>query len=1332
MYQFQNGVKMKQRTLTLLLLLSSIIYGKVKILSKIPGRIQLEINFSNTSIGRNEKHDFVSHAIQVAAEDEGFEIFAKGIGKPTHHDASVIKEYLNKLQGAQSAFVLEKESIAYNSANVFKVRVTPYKLKQNAKIEIFDTIRVTITYKPQKGTKINNGAYRKRLQSVVVNADEIRIKKSRSIKSSHQTKLTSNRRYLSFSVDNGVSHNDDRETNVGNTCNGIYAVTSQDLLFLGKDIPFSSIAINSANRTIPEFTIPTVNDIPEGAISVHTYAIDNNSDGILNGDDKLLFYGGAQHAWVWNSQKNEWEFSFNQYDYRRIYWIYIAPQLPMPTISNSNNGNIVTYGLELIRKQQTHSLIHNTGNSFQGYSSRYWKWYTLFKNDSKSFQLPVFDEYKYTPISVRFTIPTHLGDLYLKTNNLQKSLVLNNKVSQWIQLPSSTNEVDLCLENSKKSYADILGYDVVYHRNLVYSSLNRPLHFYSLKDKGLMQYHITNNGVIKPLLFRVDEKNNKCAMVAFNIVNDVVQFTDSSGLGYEYFLLDEKGLKSPKLTPVEIANQGEFCQRSIHSIIGEYNYLIISSNELIHGANTFATLKAEDGYTPLVLNIDDVYREFSGGTRTPAALRNAMIYLRDRLPQLEYVVLWGSGHYDYKQLLSNEPNHIFPILDPYPERNPDVIEDYYVSLDVEDKIGEGGADYIISRVPITTTADADAFIEKVKAHQYDSSNTSDVWRNRVVLLSDDNVQAKSLDFANDHYLSNDFIQKWCQSIRPDIDMRTVHLYEYTFEDFTKPDARAAFFKELNRGCGYVNYFGHGAYNMITDEEVFKILDIPQLKNIGRYFFFSLFSCSVGFFDIPDSPDMASQLVIHPNVGAISTFASSRSSGHDSNQKAGRMLYKTIFHDSLSLQTVGVAAYNVKELSSSNQKYVLLGDPSFKAYEKRIPLVPNIQTMSGDSVTTCRVFDSIQVIANSPLWEKGAPFAVRLQNPFRTQEKTKDGDQFNDLEDITYCLPGNELFRNDNLKSDEGTAQTAVIVPRSVQQDTSGVRFTMSMQKGRTIHTGVAKELHVHGMNLDAMDTSDHVGPLIKVRLSPYKGEETDLKEHGFADAGPVIEIPGFTVVEKTFEGHDGKSKTVKEEYVKLDFVLCDSSGIDHYYDNPGEGITIEIDKILPMQSFNKHFKAVQGDTVGALSLVLLKEDIPGKGEYELQIQATDMLGNRSNEKYKLKVTDMGEETYSIGDVFMYPCPISRQKNTRIWFQEFSIDVIRATLKIYTLEGRLIRTIPDIKSGYEWDLRDQKGNLLSPNVYLYRLFVECEDRTSGNGQDGSRLLKSAIKKVTITP
>ena len=87
----------------------------------------------------------------------------------------------------------------------------------------------------------------------------------------------------------------------------------------------------------------------------------------------------------------------------------------------------------------------------------------------------------------------------------------------------------------------------------------------------------------------------------------------------------------------------------------------------------------------LVVNLDQVYNEFSSGIVDPVAIRDFLKYTRTTWSvKPQYVLLFGAGSYDYKNILKLSDHNWVP---PYEtlESNEQIStlasDDYYVFLD---------------------------------------------------------------------------------------------------------------------------------------------------------------------------------------------------------------------------------------------------------------------------------------------------------------------------------------------------------------------------------------------------------------------------------------------------------------------------------------------------------------------------------------------------------------------------------------------------------------------------------------------------------------------------
>ena len=109
-------------------------------------------------------------------------------------------------------------------------------------------------------------------------------------------------------------------------------------------------------------------------------------------------------------------------------------------------------------------------------------------------------------------------------------------------------------------------------------------------------------------------------------------------------------------------------------------------------------------------------------------------------------------------------------------------------------------------------------------------------------------------------------------------------------------------------------------------------------------------------------------------------------------------------------------------------------------------------------------------------------------------------------------------------------------------------------------------------------------------------------------------------------------------------------------------------------------------------------------EYQLQVLATDSSENRvESQVYRFHL----EEPVSITHLLNVPNPI--RTNTVFTYNLAQVPD-QVIVKIYTVSGRLIRTIEDASArrGYneaDWDARDENGERLANGVYFYKVIVK---------------------------
>ena len=173
--------------------------------------------------------------------------------------------------------------------------------------------------------------------------------------------------------------------------------------------------------------------------------------------------------------------------------------------------------------------------------------------------------------------------------------------------------------------------------------------------------------------------------------------------------------------------------------------------------------------------------------------------------------------------------------------------------------------------------------------------------------------------------------------------------------------------------------------------------------------------------------------------------------------------------------------------------------------------------------------------------------------------------------------------------------------------------------------------------------------------------------------------------------------------------LSDETGLN----TTGTGIGHQLEGILNDQAenpidFTQYFTG-DLDAGGKSGEVNYKFNDLAQGDYSLQVKAWDVFNNFSTQTVYFTVVS-GDEL-EIRDVYNYPNPFSR--NTTFTFQRNQTSDAEVRIKIYTVNGRLIREIEKFHTNDKfvripWDGRDQDGNIIANGTYLYKIIVKNLD------------------------
>ena len=268
-------------------------------------------------------------------------------------------------------------------------------------------------------------------------------------------------------------------------------------------------------------------------------------------------------------------------------------------------------------------------------------------------------------------------------------------------------------------------------------------------------------------------------------------------------------------------------------------------------------------------------------------------------------------------------------------------------------------------------------------------------------------------------------------------------------------------------------------------------------------------------------------------------------------------------------------------------------------------------------------------------------------------------------------------------------------------------FSLGMSKDRGTFETI-KNLEIRGKQVTS--TSIRYKPTLFIGHYRFRVKVNDLAgntfggEDGFRDFNfsvaeqPDLESPTVEILLNNDMLTDG---TVIREQPKFEILIVDESGINPTTVQFAFGPTTD-----PLFPLSEDYYEFQFDvTQPTQAWIAFEPNLPND-EYQLQVLATDTSENTlESQIYRFHL----EEPVSITHLLNVPNPI---RTNTVFTYNLAQAPDQVTVKIYTVSGRLIRTIEDASArrGYnetDWDARDENSERLANGVYFYKVIVETD-------------------------
>ncbi|HUH74407.1 MAG TPA: type IX secretion system sortase PorU [Chitinophagales bacterium] len=854
--------------------------------------------------------------------------------------------------------------------------------------------------------------------------------------------------------------------------------------------------------------------------------------------------------------------------------------------------------------------------------------------------------------------------------------------SSYLSNAANYSETSTSLNNPESTFPIIINYNrpdynakawsdfitVNAQRSLVFGS--EPLYFRSIASIG--------NGAVSQ--FQISNWNNNATIWDVTDLFNIKEIKTNSGTfkSQTELLKEFAAFQTPNLIPTPI---GKIQNQNLHAL-DQADYLIVTRKPLISYAREIGDFHLqEEGLSYHVVDIEDVFNEFSSGNNDLSAVRNFVKMFYDRAasqPETapKYLLLFGNGNFDNRALgdfllPSYQSTKSFQTVETY------VTDDFFGLLDDsegDDVINTSTniTDIAIGRITVDNLEKARHAVDKIKRYYAQSAYGS--WRSQIAFMADDednNIHIRDANEVADIIL-NDYLN---------YNMNKIYLDAFKQQSVSGgnryPDINEMLNNKIFQGLFFLNFVGHGGPNGLTDEKVVTFDEINRWSNKDKLFLFCTATCEFTRFDLPKRNSAGERILVKPDGGAIALVSTTRLVFSDKNriinENFTKYLMKASNEENQTIGNIFLRTKNNTNTRENNRKFALFGDPALRlAYPKN-------EVVTTDILAYSEATDTIKSLAKVTIQgevrengEKSSGFNG-IVNVSVYDKMTSQSTLSNDPTSPTY----NFKVRNSNLysgrtKANNGAFEITFVVPKDINYTYGQGKLSYYADNGTWDAMGYDQDFTIGGV-ADSVPL-DNQGPKVDVYI-----DDQDFVFGGIASRNSTL-------------------------YIQLE----DENGIN----TSGTGIGHDITAILNEDSknpiiLNSFYEGEIGDyKKGQVKYPFNQLE---NGRYKVNVKAWDVLNNSGDGYTEFVVEDKAE--LALYYVLNYPNPFTTKT-------EFSFehnrpgDLLDVRIEIYTVSGKIIKTLQTSSLSnsrrvhdIEWNGLDDYGDKIGKGVYIYKVSVK---------------------------
>ncbi len=333
--------------------------------------------------------------------------------------------------------------------------------------------------------------------------------------------------------------------------------------------------------------------------------------------------------------------------------------------------------------------------------------------------------------------------------------------------------------------------------------------------------------------------------------------------------------------------------------------VVISNRAFLDSANALKAARDAQGIATQVIDVQNLYDEFSFGAHSPYAIRDFLKRSTLWATPPHYVILLGDASFD--------PRNYYGMgnFDYVPTK---LVPTYYLKTASDDWFADfndtGIPSLAIGRIAVRTAAEAQTVIGKLTRRP--AAPPTDPWAQKVEIISDAPVDVP--------------FEKGADQL-----VTLVPQPPYAVDRIKLQNASStAVMDAYNNGSLLLNYLGHGSVE-IWDNGSFSTSAAYTLTNGDRLPFVIAMNCLNGHFHDLYTESIAEGLMKSTNGGAIGVWASSALTTPDQQWLMNAELYRQIFNANQSIGDAVIKAKSATQDRDVRKTFILFGDPTLRLH-----------------------------------------------------------------------------------------------------------------------------------------------------------------------------------------------------------------------------------------------------------------------------------------------------------------------------------------------------------------------------------------------------------------